>query len=410
MKIINVGSPLHLKNSFTSKNRFFKAAMSEQLADARHDPTEGLFKVYKRWAEGGFGVVLTGNVMVDRNHLGEPKNTVLDHNSNLELFRRWAVAGSANNTQLWMQLNHPGKQTPKFIQKHPVAPSAIPMDGLWGKNFNKPRELSSAEIEDIVEKFILSARLAKETGFSGIQIHAAHGYLISQFLSSRHNQRNDQWGGNLNNRMRFLLEICRGVRAEVGKDFPLSVKLNSADFMKGGFTEEESIQVAQALADNGVDLLEVSGGSYESPVMAEGVEQKQSSLEREAYFLTFAEQLKATVDIPIVVTGGFRSVEAMNTALSSGTTDMIGIARPAAVVPDLPEKALSDSHFRIDLRRLTTGISTLDQMILLNMSWYEAQFHRMASGKEPDTNLNEWLAAWQVFRNLGAFAFKKRRS
>lgn len=406
---IELSSAFELPCGQRLKNRFFKSAMSEQLADHNHNPSEGLNTLYALWAQGGSGVVLSGNIMVDRQHLGEPRNTVLDAHSDLEKYRTWVQAASENGAMFWAQLNHPGKQSPKFLQKLPVAPSAISLEGSLQLNFNKPRALKEDEIWQVIAQFASSAALAKQVGFQGVQIHAAHGYLISQFLSPRHNTRDDQWGGSLENRMRFLLEIYRAIRKQVGDSFPVAVKLNSADFMSGGFSEGDSVVVAQALANEGIDLIEVSGGSYEVPAMADGI-QKESSKKREAYFLEYAKELRQSIDSPVVLTGGFRSASAMQAALSEAACDLIGIARPLAVVPDLPNQAMADNNYTIKLRPLSTGIKKLDEMILLNMSWYEAQFDRIAKGQLPKADLNEWYAAWKVFKNLGVYAFKKRRA
>ena len=322
-----LNSPVEITPTTVARNRLFKSAMSEQLADRNNAPTPDLIQLYTTWARGGTGVLVTGNVMIDRNALGEPRNVVLDEQSDPELFRRWAEAGTANDTQLWMQLNHPGKQIPNLISKEPVAPSAIPLEGGLEKSFNCPRALTEPEIEELVRRFAWAAARAKEWGFTGVQIHGAHGYLVNQFLSGHHNRRDDQWGGSLENRMRFLREIYRAIRTEVGEDFPIGVKLNSADFQRGGFSEEESMQVIQTLQADGLDLVEVSGGNYENPSMV-GANVKESTLQREAYFLEYAEQARRLLDIPLVVTGGFRSAPAMNDALASGATDMIGLARP----------------------------------------------------------------------------------
>ncbi|MCC4821109.1 NADH oxidase, partial [Vibrio lentus] len=154
----------------------------------------------------------------DRGALGEPKNVVLDEHSDLSVFREWAKAGTQNGSQIWMQLNHPGKQIPKFLCDSPVAPSAISLERGLEKGFNTPRALTETEIIAIIDKFALSAKLAKQAGFTGVQIHGAHGYLVSQFLSSRHNQRQDKWGGSLENRLRFVFEVYRAIRKEVGDD------------------------------------------------------------------------------------------------------------------------------------------------------------------------------------------------
>ena len=407
---VTIATPLRLGHGYEVKNRLFKSAMSEQLADRDHNPTDGLATLYRTWALGGVGLAVSGNLMVDRRQLGEPNNVVLDVQSDLTKFKTWAQAGTANNTQLWAQLNHPGKQVPSFISGEPVAPSALPLEGDLQKNFKCPRALTENEIHIVIQQFSTSASLAKEVGFSGVQIHGAHGYLVNQFLSGRHNQRKDEWGGSLENRMRFLVSIYKAIRAAVGENFPVGIKLNSADFMSGGFTEEESMQVIQHLSDIGIDLIEISGGSYEAPAMADGVKKKASTIKREAYFLEYAEKARAVTEAPLVVTGGFRSTEGMNEALKSGATDMVGLARPLAVDPSVPNKALADKGFSINLRTLTTGFPSLDRMVLLNMSWYEAQLARMANGKLPKQNLSEWFSTFKVFSHLGVYAFRKRRA
>jgi len=406
---IALTSPIKLKNGSLIKNRLFKSAMSEQLADRHHNPGIGIVNLYQRWAEGGIGICMTGNLMVDRHQLGEPRNVVLDEKSDLEQFKKWAKAGSQNNCQLWAQLNHPGKQVPSFIHGQPVAPSAIALEGGLQKNFKTPRALLDGEIENIIKQFSRAAQLAKQVGFSGVQIHGAHGYLVNQFLSSRHNQRQDKWGGSLENRMRFVLSIYQAIRQEVGEDFPVGIKLNSADFMRGGFTEEESMQVVEKLSECGIDLIEISGGSYEAPIMADGTG-KKSSEQREAYFLDYAEQVRKRVKTPLVVTGGFRRGKAMTSALTSGATDFIGLARPLALDPDMPNKVMQDESFEVQSRELTTGFKALDKMVLLNMSWYEAQLARMAQGQSPKLNLSEWYSTIKVFMHLGVFAFRKRRA
>ena len=409
MNNLALDSALVLSNGTRIKNRLFKSAMSEQLADIHHNPSLGLIQLYKTWAKGGIGLAVTGNLMVDRQHLGEPKNVVLDEKSDLSLFAKWSAAGTQNGCQLWAQLNHPGKQVPSFIHGQPVAPSALPLEGSLKKNFKTPRALTEIEIEKVIKQFSEAAKLAKQTGFSGVQIHGAHGYLVNQFLSSRHNQRNDQWGGCLQNRMRFVLKIYEAIRQQVGDTFPVGIKLNSADFMRGGFTEEESMEVVKALSDSGINLIEISGGSYEAPIMADGTGKKSSQL-REAYFLEYAEKVREIVNTPLVVTGGFRSSKAMIEALRSGATDFIGLARPLALDPEMPNKAMQDEGFNVQSRPLTTGIKALDKMVMLNMSWYEAQLARIANGKEPKLNLSEWYSTFKVFMHLGVFAFRKRRA
>jgi len=404
-----LGSSFTLKNGQEVKNRLFKSAMSEQLGTRAHNPKPGLANLYGRWADGGIGLSITGNIMIDRGALGEPKNVVLDEKSDLTEFKKWAMAGKKNGSQIWPQLNHPGKQIPNFITKEPVAPSAISLSRGLEKGFNKPRALLEEEILVIIKKFATSAKLAKDAGFTGVQIHGAHGYLVSQFLSPRHNQRDDQWGGSLENRMRFVLSVYNSIREQVGADFPIGIKLNSADFMKGGFTEEDSMQVVKTLADAGIDLIEISGGTYESPSMM-GADVKESTVKREAYFLDYAEKVRALVDTPLVVTGGFRSSKAMQEALNTGATDFIGVARTTAVDPDFPNKLIANQAHQQQLKKLTTGKPAIDKMAMLDITWYEAQLARMSKGKQPKENLSEWGVFLGTLLNAGIYAFRSRRA
>ena len=383
--------------------------MSEQLGDNHHNPKRGLETLYRTWAEGGLGISVTGNIMVDRSALGEPANVVLDALSDLKAFQRWSTAGKTGGCAIWAQLNHPGKQAPSFLAKTPVAPSAIALGKGLKKGFNTPRALEDAEIRDIVQSFAQAASLAQKTGFDGVQIHGAHGYLVSQFLSPRHNQRDDHWGGDADRRMNFLREVYTAIRTAVGADYPVGIKLNSADFMKDGFSEEESSAVVKALEQLGIDLIEVSGGTYESPSMM-GHKVAESTAKREAYFLSYAESLREIVKTPLVVTGGFRSSAAMRNAIASGATDMVGLARPLAVIPDMPNRVLSDANYRMTLPEPTTGKPHIDRMVMLGLTWFETQIRRMAKGKAPDENLSAWKTVFETLLASGMSAFKQRRT
>lgn len=406
---VTLGTPIAVTSKVTAKNRLFKSAMSEQLGDADNAPSPELIRLYETWANGGTGLLVTGNVMIDRSALGEPRNVVLDDASDAALFKRWAEAGTRNNTQLWMQLNHPGKQIPNLVCKDPVAPSAVPLGGGLEKTFNCPRALKEEEIQELVRRFAWAAGRARDFGFTGVQIHGAHGYLVNQFLSAHHNRRDDQWGGSLENRMRFLREIYRAIRAEVGAEFPVGVKLNSADFQRGGFSEEESMQVIQMLEAEGLDMIEISGGNYENPSMV-GANAKESTLQREAYFLDYAEKAQQLLSIPLVVTGGFRSAQAMNAALASAATDMIGVARPLAVDPDMANKLLADPGFSVSLAKLSTGIPALDFMAMLDITWYEQQLALIGAGKPTKPNLSAWRSVLTTFVGLGRHAWQRRRA
>ena len=400
--------PLPLPCGQVLKNRLGKSAMSEALGTIDNKPTGALAVLYGRWAEGGIGLCITGNVMVDSRALGEPNNVVLQDDSELALLTEWAQAGTANGVQLWMQLNHPGKQTPKALNLEAVGPSAVPFGPALQKFFGTPRALTEPEILDLVARFGRSAGLAKRAGFTGVQIHGAHGYLVSQFLSAHHNTREDRWGGSLENRMRFVTEVYQAIRAEVGPEFAVGIKLNSADFQKGGFSEEESMAVIRTLAGLGIDLIEISGGTYEAPAMS-GTRRKESTELREAYFLDFAEKVRAEVDVPLMVTGGFRSSEAIAAALASGALDVVGLARPLAVDPDFPNALLSGEAVTSPIRLITTGIKFIDRAGLAEVTWYARQLHRMGAGKPPKPDESALLALVKSFSSMGVRTFRSRR-
>ncbi|MCG8615262.1 MAG: NADH:flavin oxidoreductase/NADH oxidase family protein [Desulfobacterales bacterium] len=403
---MTLAKEITLPNGVTVKNRLLKSAMSEQLGDKAHNPTDRLIRLYRAWAEGGIGICVTGNVMVDRGALGEPKNVVLDKESDLEAFRRWAEAGRGNDTHIWMQLNHPGKQTPKFLASEPVAPSAVPLEGGISKGFNTPRELTEKEIHTIIQRFATSAGLAKDAGFTGVQIHGAHGYLVNQFLSPHHNRRDDDWGGTLENRMRFVLEIYKAIRTAVGNDFPVGIKLNASDFRHGGFTVEDAIQVAIALEEQGIDLVEISGGSYENPKMMGS----PSANDKEGYFLEYAAAMSDALTVPLSLTGGFRSSTAMASALDSGAADMIGVARPLALEPDFPNRILADAGYAIHLPRLSTGMRALDAITAIGLTWYEYQMYILGKGKPANPTANAWLSVALTFWRMGTHGFAQRRA
>jgi len=404
-----LGRPLQLPRGPVVRNRFFKSAMSEVLATPDGAPNGRLARLYGTWADGGVGLQVTGNVMVDHRALGEPGNVIVEDERHLEALATWAGAGKAEGARIWMQLNHPGKQSPKALSREPVAPSAVPLGPGLSRFFGTPRALLGDEIEDIVGRFATTAAVAKKAGFDGVQIHGAHGYLVSQFLSPHHNRREDEWGGSADNRMRFVLAILAAIRAAVGDNFPVGIKLNSADFQRGGFTEDESMAVVQALVAAGVDLVEISGGSYEAPAMA-GARVKPSTLAREAYFLEYATKVRGLVgDVPLVVTGGFRTATAMAGAVSSGAVDMVGLARPLAIEPDLPERVLRGEDFQSIVRPLKTGLSFIDKGAMLEVTWYERQLARMAAGKAPAPDRGAIASLIGTMWSTGIQGLRRRR-
>ncbi len=374
---------LRLPNGATLSNRLAKASMTEAIADGQDRATVEHQRLYQRWAEGGSALLLTGNVMVDGLYLERPRNVVVEDDSGLDELAAWTLAARSSGAHVWMQISHPGRQTPRYVASEPVAPSAVAAVKMM-KSFGKPRALEAREIPLIIQRFARTAQIAEHAGFTGVQIHAAHGYLISQFLSPLTNLRSDEWGGSLENRARLLLEIVRAVRAIVTPGFCVSVKLNSADFQRGGFDEDDAIAIARMLESEGVDLLEISGGNYESPALLGSASDRTRA--REAYFIDFARRLRQESKMPLMVTGGFRSRAAMEQALEEGACDVIGLARPLALEPDLPRRMLAGETdcSRAAPMTMTIGATTA----LAEAAFYWMQLRRMGAGLDPDASLS----------------------
>ena len=406
--------PLTLPNGQVLPNRIMKSALSEALGNKQNAPDHRLAQLYRTWSQGGYGLIVTGNVMVDRTQLGEPGNVVIEDERDLEALTQWAEAAKDAEIPTWVQLNHPGRQSNLLALGHiPVAPSPVALN-LPGAA--TPRELTAAEIEDIIERFATAAAVCEKAGFAGVQVHGAHGYLVSQFLSPLSNQRTDEWGGDPERRMRFVREIVRRIRARVSPGFGVGIKLNSADFQRGGFTEEESRAVLAALAVEGIDLIEVSGGSYESPAMTGSA--AESTRSREAYFLEYARTVRDLVgDIPIAVTGGFRTRTAMDVAVATGECDIVGIGRPAATTPDAADVILSGRsdavvahQQRYGMRRVlgkVADLKTLDGV--LELGWHADQMHRLGAGLEPDLGRGQLATTVSMLRRNGRTSFRRKR-
>jgi 2,4-dienoyl-CoA reductase-like NADH-dependent reductase (Old Yellow Enzyme family) len=417
-----LASPISLPNGSILPNRLCKSAMTEGLADKFDLPTPALIQLYKTWSQGGTGLHITGNVMVDRRYLERAGNVVLEDDKNLELFSTWAKHGTTGGNHLWVQLNHPGRQCPKMVSTEPLSPSDVQLAMLG--NFARPRPMDQSDIEEVIERFITSARLVKQAGFTGVQIHCAHGYLLSQFLSPKINQRQDQWGGSLENRARIIRRIIVGVREAVGADFPIGVKLNSADFQKGGFSLEDCITVASWLGEDGVDLLEISGGTYEqlSLIGVEPTDVRESTRKREAYFIEYAERIKQSAKIPVMITGGFRSRDVMERAIESGEVDVIGLARPLCTEPDCSTKLIQQTIQNIDCYEdklvLGTGFwgnnSPSNLIKAINsfgqVGFYYWQIIRLSKGLTPEPQLGTFKSFLRHMTNDFKLNLKRKFS
>ncbi len=377
-----------LPNGAILSNRIAKSAMSENASNKYHEPTPVLINAYKKWAQSGAGLLITGNIMIDSKAIGEPRNVVIENRKNFEMLKEWAESVKGTNTHLWAQINHPGRQAMEQINSDLKAPSAVPLKAGGRKNaVNKiPIALNDSEILAIIEAFGNTAIILKDAGFSGVQIHGAHGYLVSQFLSPYSNIRTDKWGGSLENRARFVVEVYRKIRARVGSSFPIGIKLNSADFQKGGFSEEESMEVVKILSKEGIDLIEISGGTYEAPAMMG--KRKASTIKREVYFMDYIEKARKITTTPLMLTGGFRTTSVMKDAIASNQLDIIGIARPFAVYPNIGNEICNESRTSFNTEIKKTGIKGIDGA--MNIIWYESQIRRLGKGKAPKTNLNPW--------------------
>ena len=405
----NIATPFTLPNGSVLKNRIAKSAMSENFGTRNHAPSKGLINAYRVWAKGNPGLLITGNVMVDSMALGEARNVVVEDYKHFELLKEWAKSVEGTVVHLWPQINHPGRQAIAAINRKTVGPSAISLNmGSGYKMFKVPTALTEEAIWDIIKRYGTTAKIMKEAGFTGCQIHGAHGYLVSQFLSSNSNIRKDQWGGSLTNRARFVLEIYREIRRQVGSGYPIGIKINSADFQRGGFTEEESMEVIRLLGNEGIDLIEISGGTYERPAMIKG-DRKKSTISREAYFLDYIEKARKLIKTPLLLTGGFRTVSVIEKALEDGSLDIVGLARPFCLYPYLANQIFEGSVKRFDTPTPKIGVKFLDKLGGVELPWYELQIQRIGKGKSPKSDLSAILAFWFSLKSLFLKSFWKNK-
>lgn len=367
--------------------------MEENMCEPGQLPGTDLCNLYKTWAKGGAGLILSGNVMVAPDAFTGPggvlltKKTLDDHHA-VTCFKNWAQAGTSGVGQFWLQISHPGRQVFSAQGTELVSASATKVKMSGAENlFTTARALEDNEIDALVTRFADTAEAAQTLGFDGVQVHAAHGYLVSQFLSPLTNLRTDQWGGSLENRARFLLAIIDAIRARVKPSFGVGVKLNSADFQKGGFDKDDAAQVVRWLNKRSVDFTEISGGSYESPaMMGAGAEDNraQSTKARELYFLSFAEEIAQAADMPVMVTGGVTKKSTVEAALAGGKLDLIGIARAMAYAPDLPNRWKDGSLEQVTWRRASFKKRML--VAIGNMALTKNNLHRIGANKAPDAN------------------------
>lgn len=387
-------SPYTLPCGVTVRNRLVKAAMEENMSSKGNIPGESLYSLYRYWAHGHLGMVITGNVMVDKNAMTGPGGVALEKDTELTPFKKWAKIIKSNGALAVMQINHPGRQVFKAMRGKAIAPSAVPLDmGKHSKLFAQPREMTCQDIHDVCKRFVQTAKQAEKAGFDGVEIHAAHGYLLTQFLSPLTNQRQDEWGGSIINRARLLINIVSQVRAVCAKDFIVMVKLNSADFQKNGFSFDDACEVVNRLEALGVDVVELSGGSYEAPAM-QGQTRDDTTLAREAYFLEFANALESKTHIPLMTTGGIKRAEVAEKVVQQGCA-LVGLASALAVTPDLSKKWQQEWSYSGIIPHCTWKDKSLAS--LANMAMVRRQLRRLGNNL---TTLRNPSPLWSLILDM----------
>jgi 2,4-dienoyl-CoA reductase-like NADH-dependent reductase (Old Yellow Enzyme family) len=387
----HLNTKLQLPCGAILNNRLVKSAMTERISNRKFEPTADHERLYEQWSDTGAGLLITGNVVIDRTHIESAGNVSFDDERLLPKLKKWADAGKKNGNHIWVQISHAGRQTNKFNTLRPLAPSEVQLKKLG--LFGKPRAMTEEEIQQVIDGFVKAALIAQKAGFTGVQIHSAHGYLLSQFLSPLTNIRTDQWGGSIENRSRLLRTIVNKTREAVGPQFPISVKLNSSDFQRGGLTEAESLEVVNMLDDANIDLLEISGGTYEKLAffLLNEDRAKKSTKEREAYFIDFARKVRAISNLPLLITGGFRSFDFCNEVLENGELDLVGMARPFITNIEDIKGFLEAKVPVLDNLVLRTGMKKLEDAA--EGGFYARQLIRISKGKKIKPNMSPFVCS-----------------
>jgi 2,4-dienoyl-CoA reductase-like NADH-dependent reductase (Old Yellow Enzyme family) len=313
------------------KNRLAKSAMSDSLANGEGDPTEAQIRLYERWAEGGAAVSIIGEVQGDPRFPETPGNLVFGAHTDQQTIQSLVSRAVIEGAHLWPQLSHAGALSHLPISQ-PKGPSALNIEGLQCAG------MSIDEIQELPDMYARTAAYAKNAGFSGVHIHAGHGFLLSQFLSPLFNRRNDGYGGSIEARCRIVLKVIDEVRRAVGPSFPVGIKINSTDKLEGGLTEVDALEVVRLLDQTSIDLIDISGGTYFPGAKASS----ERSSDGGPYFLDFARRARGVTDVPLMATGGFKRREQAVDAVASGAVDMVSLARVMVINPRLAEVWLTE--------------------------------------------------------------------
>lgn len=404
--------PITLPCGQTLANRIAKAAMEENLAcpELGLAPSDRLVRLYETWSHGGAGLLLSGHVMVDLYAIGGPAPMVLDgivglNAAQKEAYRTLIAAAQSGGAKFWLQLNHPGRQAHASAGQTVYGPSEIAVKGVPALTglITTPKSMTTGQIASVIAHFAASASCAEKLGADGVQIHAAHGYLLSSFLSPLANVRNDEYGGDRARRSRLLFDVVRAVRRAVSSTFAVSVKINSADFQRGGFDEEDAAWVIEQLNREAVDLVEVSGGSYEVPVMQGSRSRSERTIAREAYFLDFASNVAQKAVMPIMVTGGISTRATVDRVVASGKT-VAGMASAMCLCPSLPA-LLKDGNDPCPKLKYYTVAWPLSCHTIIASGARNRQLaysiHAMSKGNKPQIGVWPLLALlWDMLRGF----------
>ncbi len=348
--------PQELPCGAVLKNRLAKSAMSDSLANGEGDPTEAQIRLYERWAEGGVALSIIGEVQGDPRFPEKPGNLVFGADSNLQALHSLTSRASINGAHIWPQIGHAGALSHSPISQ-PTGPSALNIGSFQCAG------MLMTEVHQLPDMYARAAVLAKSVGFTGVQIHAGHGFLLSQFLSPLFNRRNDQYGGSIEARCRIIVDVIDKVRCAVGSSFPIGLKINSSDQLEGGLTQEDALDAIRILDQTSIDLIEISGGTY-----FPGAKASSDSLGGGPYFVNFSQRAQNVTSVPLMATGGVKTREEAVDSLASGAADMVGLARAMVLNPELTNVWLSEAGGDPEFPRFETlppgGITAWYTMLL----------------------------------------------
>ncbi|MEG0297275.1 MAG: NADH:flavin oxidoreductase [Clostridium sp.] len=353
------------------KNRFIRGALWEDLADEKGHMTPELSNIYEELAKGGVGTIITGYSFVTEDEQPNPGMMGIYDDSFIPEYREFTDKIHSLGSNIIMQIVYGGFMTKFNVGERTIwGPSTIQNEatGTWAK------EMAKEEIKSLVNDYAKAARRIKESGFDGVEIHGGHGYLLSQFLSPYYNKREDEYGGSIENRGRIIFEIFEAMREAVGKDFPILIKLNSADYVKeGGLTQDDSLYVAKKLADLGIDAIEVTGGNESIKEVRDnnlGAARTKVviSKERESYFKDYATKLSNIVDIPVILIGGNRHLDVMEELLNNTNIEYFTLSRPLTAEPDLINRWVSGDRTKPKCLSCNQCYKTPGKRCILNIS------------------------------------------